>query len=283
LGKAQSIVEQIVDTARRDPSLCLLNVESPALVDEYIFDHGVNVMMLGICVAEYLGYSERAVHELGVGAMLQDLGMIRVPADVRFAPRKLNPVEWVEVQRHPIHTVDLLEKARNAPARSMLIAYQAHERCDRSGYPRGRTRASILSPARLIACADTFVALTSPRPHRPALKPYDAMVAVLKDAHAGRLDAASVRAMLDCLSLFPVGSYVELSDGRRARVIRGNGSNHTQPVVQPMNDRAEPDGEAIDLSVDASVRVSAAADGSTPDKDAAVIAETAIGLSMGRG
>ncbi len=100
--------------------------------------------------------------------------------------------------------------------------------------------------ARVVNVADTYAALTSPQPYRPAVCPYLAIKTLLYAASDGQLDRNVARAFLNCVCLFPIGSYVELSDGLIARVLRNNGAAHTRPVVVPLN----ADGSETDIELD---------------------------------
>ena len=149
---------------------------------------------------------------------------------------------------HPFFSVDAMERAGHMSATSMVIAYQSHERLDSSGYPRARHRMHIHPYAQIVAAADIYISMCSQRPHRPRHSPYEAMTALLDEGRQNRIDREAIRTLLDCVSLFPVGSYVRLSDGRVARVLRANPKLHTKPVVLPLNS----DGSASDCELDLS-------------------------------
>jgi len=244
-----------------DPSLALLVLELKNSEGEYLYNHGLNVALLSMTVASQLGFAEGAVTSAGLGALFQDLGMLKVPDKIRLAPRQLTDMEKVEIQCHPIYTMDVMEKVRSLDDITRLICYQSHERCDRSGYPRKRHGMFIHPLSRLIAVADTYAAVTCARPHRTGTIPYEAMVILLHEVKLGRLDRGAVRAFLDCLSLFPVGSYVKLTSGQVARVVRGNGSLHTRPIVIPLNADGSETDTLLDLAKVDSVKVIAALEG----------------------
>src|SRR5208283_5410057 len=109
--------------------------------------------------------------------------------------------------RHPVAVFDVLQHHwDHIPAAARMTAYQVHERCDGSGYPRGRTGGQITELSRVAAVADAFVALVSPRPYRPSMIPYYAMETMLKLVRRGLFDHRFVRALLETVSLFPLGS-----------------------------------------------------------------------------
>jgi HD-GYP domain-containing protein (c-di-GMP phosphodiesterase class II) len=177
--------------------------------------------------------------------MLQDIGMLRVPEEIRLAPRVLDESERRVIEQHPIHTVDMLETMRKVPNSVKYVCYQSHERYDGSGYPRSQWGDKLHIFSQIVAIADVYVAMTNDRPHRQAKKPYDAVRAILMDASANRYNKELVRAFLDAISLFPIGSMVQLNDGRQAKVLRSNPGKHTRPVVELLG----PDGEELSGSV----------------------------------
>ena len=250
----RSLVSDFLGFLRLDPSILPGLVQIGETPPEYLFKHGLNVALTAISAASALNLPEDAITNIGMGAMMQDLGMLSVPRALRFAPRMLAEEEKLEIKRHPTHSADLLDRL-GMPGVSAVIAYQAHERPDRSGYPNGRHRMLIHPHARLVTAADSYVALSSERPHRPNYSPYDAMRTILQEASENRLDGEAVRTLLDGLSLFPLGSYVGLCDGSSAKVLRANHGQHTKPVVMVLNaDGSDSDCE-LDLAVDESVRI----------------------------
>lgn len=200
--------------------------------DDYLYQHCINVAALSMVMATQLGLRRERVLEVGLGGMLHDIGMLRIPLTIRRAPRILTAEEWKVIEKHPAYTLDYLSTIAGLPRDVRFLGFQVHERIDRSGYPRGRNEGAIHAYAKIVAVADVYVAMTSERPYRPAHTPYEAIKTILYDCGAGRYESSVVRALLDCISLFPTGSYIELEDGRPAKVLRANPSQHTRPVIQ---------------------------------------------------
>lgn len=243
---AEELVERFLGLLSMDSDLLPAISAVREAGEEYLFIHSVNVAMLSVTAGEALGLSDAQLLELGVGAMLMDIGMLKVPQELRLAGRDLEPDEWYEIQRHPSYTLDMLEKLSGITPGMMFVGYQAHERGDGSGYPRERTERVMHTYARIVAIADTFMAMTSPRPYRPAFTPYEAMKTLLHLGARYKFDRTVLRAFLDRMSLFPVGSYVQLSTGDIAKVIRPNVSAHTKPIVAVVL----PDGTEQDRFID---------------------------------
>ncbi len=248
-------IGRFVKMAAFDFDLLPLILSMSDVRDEYLFDHSVNVTLLSIAMAYQMGLDHDQIMEIGVGALLQDVGMIKVPLAIRLAPRKLTPQERTLVERHPIDTIELLEEISGVPRAAKIIAYQVHERMDGTGYPRRRTGPQIHQFARIVAAADAYTAMTRPRPHRPAMLPYEAAKHVLFAGSQAKLDNRIVRAFLDTVSLFPVGSFVELSNGVNARVVRAIPGSHTRPVVEILDRAGQPTGEIIELAKEEDLKV----------------------------
>ena len=141
------------------------------------------------------------------------------------------------------------------PLQAKLIGYQSHERDDGSGYPRHRSGTLIHRYAKIVAIADAYSAMTASRPYRAPVTPYDAAKQILIDNSQHKFDREIVRAFLDCMSMFPVGSWVELSDGRRGTVVRANPGRHLQPVIAELDADDMPTDTQIDLSHQPALKV----------------------------
>jgi len=241
-------VAQFVNMAAVDFDLLPMIVALQQSKDEYLYDHCVNVALLSVAMASQLGLHREQITEIGVGALLHDIGMLRVPLEIRMAEGPLTAREWHEVHRHPLHTLDMLSELRGIPQAVRIIAYQAHERGDGEGYPRRSSAHGLHTFARIVAIADAHAAMTRERPYRPALSPYEATKTVLMEGKANRYDRRLIRALLDTIALFPIGSRLALDDGSVARVLRANPDLHTRPVVEVLSADGSATGRMIDLA-----------------------------------
>jgi len=112
------------------------------------------------------------------------------------------------------------------PDEICVIVNQVHERVDGSGYPRGLHINLIHPLARVLNVVDTYLSLIDPGPGRPAILPHDAIGFLLHEGARGRFEALPMQALLTTVTLFPIGSRVELDDGRKATVIRRDGAHY---------------------------------------------------------
>lgn len=271
------VVHAFADMITLDTDLLSTIVAIQQSKAEYLFDHCVNTAALSMTMGSQLGLTEEQLTELGTGALLADVGMLRVPQEIRLSAKPLTAGERAELERHPCYTFDYLTRMRGLPTAAQMVGYQIHERMDARGYPRGRSGLFINEYAKIAAVADTYAALTHARPHRPAFQPYLAAKTILVDCSQGKFDPAVVRVFLDTIGLFPVRSYVALSDGTRAVVLRTNPGLHTKPVVRKLDDAGEPTGDVLDLAQSTDTTVAAAV-----DADAIVGNQQECAASIGR-
>ncbi|MCA9095474.1 MAG: HD domain-containing protein, partial [Planctomycetaceae bacterium] len=179
-----------------------------------------------------MGLDERSIRELGIGCLLHDAGMLKMGRDLILSTEKFGPEEARQIVRHVEASSEMLENIRNIPHECRLVALQMHERADGLGYPNHISGEKMHPLSRIAAVADCYVAMISPRLYRPAHTPYRTIEFMLQETRKGRFDQASMRALLSVVSLFPIGSLVELSDGRIARVIRANRDDYVRPIVE---------------------------------------------------
>jgi len=241
-GSVRNIVERFVRIYINDRNI-LLNLATIKNKDnEYIFNHSLNVCILSINIAASFGYNEQQVIEIGMGALLHDLGMLLLPSSILTKKGRLDEDEWYEIQKHPILGLHLLEKVSRLPESVPYVAYQSHERENGKGYPKQRSSRLIHCFAKILQIADVFEALSSPRPYREAHLPYKAMELVIKMTRQGLISGEFVKAFLEYTSLFPIGSIVELSNGCRGKIITANITSFAKPVVRIL---IGPDGKAL--------------------------------------
>ncbi len=229
--RVQAVVEKFLEIFLNDRNI-LINISGIRSKDSsYLFSHTLNVCLLSINIAAAMGYNEEQIREIGIGALLHDIGMLLIPSYIWQKEGKLNESEWFEVMKHPMLGLHVLENVTRLPHTVPLIAYQAHERINGKGYPKQRHSRLIHKYAQIVQIADVFEALSSPRPHRASYIPYKAMEMVVRMTRTGLFENSKTKSFITYASLFPVGSIVELNDGRFAKVIKANGTHFTKPQL----------------------------------------------------
>lgn len=229
---AEKVVKNIVRGLFRDVDLVLnfTGVEKDGEPADFR-RHSLNVAALSVGVGLSLGYNEQRLVELGKAALLHEVGMLRVPRHIVEKNDKLDDEELQEIQAHPVFALEYLNRVRGLEESVVLAVYQEHESPDRTGYPNRRPAYLIHDFAKIIAVCDSYDAMTSPRPYRTLVQPYQAMAELIQAAAKLRYDPRVMRAFLRLLGLFPIGSWVKLSTGEFAKVIGGNYDRYDRPQV----------------------------------------------------
>lgn len=229
---ARNVVEMLIKD--RELVLNLTNLKS---LEDYLPYHSVNVCIISMNILTSLGYSERQVEEIAYGALLHDIGMVRVPKHIPEKRGALTQREWMEIRRHPIYGANILERVRGIPTSACFVAYHAHERLDGSGYVKGRRAQFIHDFAKIVAVADIYEAMTNDRPYRPAFLPFNAMEETIRLGNRNKLDKDVVKAFLRYMSLFPIGSWVEISNGMVGKVVRTHEDSFDRPCICVVYDK----------------------------------------------
>lgn len=218
--------------------------------DDDLASRSLEVSLLAMAIGIEMGLDAANCRHLCMAGLVHDWGMMRVPVEIRDAPRRLNPVEMLEIKKHPIYSLEILQHVSALPRIVSVVAYQVHERYNGTGYPRGRCGNSIHQFARILQVADAYMGMISPRPFRPAMMRYAAMECLIRQARDRSVDPDVVRSLLRMQSLFPVGSFVALNDGSLAKVIRSNKDHYTSPIVALVQNSS---GEEVDPERDENI------------------------------
>ncbi len=242
MSTVRTLVGSFLDVLEKDRNilLALCLYQSPNLA-EYLYRHAVNMCLVSLAAASASGFSRGQVMEIGQAALLADVGMMMVPEAILLKAGKLTEQELGEIHRHPSTSFALLEKIQGASDYVLSAAFQHHERITGAGYPQRRSNAQISQVARIVAIADTLCAMVHKRSHRDALTPQMALDKVIKMGQMNFLDPALIKNLLRYLSVYPIGTYVELASGRMGRVIAAHPDDHTRPVISILrNEKGQP-------------------------------------------
>jgi HD-GYP domain-containing protein (c-di-GMP phosphodiesterase class II) len=228
--KVYSTVESIVRQALGNPD-AMYNLMDIRAEDEYLFYHSVNVCILSVMTGVTLGWGKEKLTELGMGALLHDVGKVRVPPEIINKPGELTEKEFEEVKRHTIYGEELLTELPT----SRIIARCHHERKNGEGYPDGLSDGDIPDVAQIVGMGDVYDALTADRIYRKAYQPNEAFEMI--SATGGFwFDYEIVRAFLYNIAAFPVGSIVRLTSGAVALVLKNKPGGSLYPFVRLLVD-----------------------------------------------
>jgi HD-GYP domain-containing protein (c-di-GMP phosphodiesterase class II) len=218
-----NIIEEILDN--KDMMINLIDLK---LFDEYTFFHSVNVTVLSILVGAELGLERSELYNLGLAAILHDIGKIFVDKDILNKEGKLTDEEYNHVKDHAKYGYNYLKETYQIPASAYVAVLQHHEKLDGTGYPQNKANEEISLLGRIICIADVYDALTSNRPYRKALLPSEAMEYIM--ANGGIMfDLNLTRIFARKVAPFPVGTYVKLSNGCTGIVV----DNYEEVCMRP--------------------------------------------------
>ncbi len=229
---SKDLIEELIALYARHPRRFAALALSVPRTPDYLPDQAYSTAALCVAIAIQLNWARWEVIQAGLAGLLSDCGMMLVPHEIRAAQRKLDDVEINRVRRHCASSVLLLESITDLPEVVSLAAYQHHERDDASGYPLARAGSRIHPISKLVAVCDTFAGITSPRPHRAELTGQAAIEEIVTQASSGKFDRTYTRALVRVCGLFPISSWVRLSDDSIARVVGTHPEHIDRPIIQ---------------------------------------------------
>ncbi|HTC23910.1 MAG TPA: HD domain-containing phosphohydrolase [Gemmatimonadales bacterium] len=218
LGRATSVkrvkraVQMIVDQVLNNET-SLVGLTTIRDYDEYTFTHSVNVCIFAVALGKKLGFSKLQLYDLGMTALLHDVGKARVPIDILNKTTGLDDNEWQVMQGHPWQgalTLFGLRGYDEIPYRSILVAYEHHMKQDLTGYPRNIRPRSLAIFSRIVSVADGFDAATTRRSYQTVPIEPDQVLREMWENPKRGYDPVLVKALINLIGVYPVGTCVIL-------------------------------------------------------------------------
>jgi HD-GYP domain-containing protein (c-di-GMP phosphodiesterase class II) len=249
--EVQQVASKIVNTitTEQNPNN-FINLVNIAGKGEYLVNHVINATILAVLLGRKLGYSTVKLFNLALAGLLYDVGMVKIPAIIVEKESQLSAEEFNIIKTHPIYSYQIIAKDLGLPIEIARVGLEHHERFDGSGYPRKLIGNEISELSRIIAIVDTYEALIKDRAYREGKNNYEAMKTVLGEG-SKKMDTEILKFFLSMMSIYPVGSFVELSNGCIAQVISSDPVSPFFPTVKIIKDEFKEnvsDGEVIRLS-----------------------------------
>lgn len=232
--RVRLMVNKIIDELISNEDI-LYSLNEIKTVDDYTFEHSVNVCILSLITGIAMGLETGRLKELGTGAMLHDIGKLYIPSEILKKPSQLTVDEFEEIKKHTILGYEVLKKSDRLSMTSTYIAFGHHERYDGSGYPLQLKRDSIQVFARIVAVADVYDALTSDRVYRKKLKPNE-VYEYITSLGVHHFDPTVVESFVKYVTIYPVGTGVLLNTKERAIVVTNHKIMPTRPLVRIVYD-----------------------------------------------
>lgn len=165
LLEAESVVRSLSLAMHGDRQMVMPLLQMKEF-DQYTTTHSLNVSVLTMGLAEWLGMGPKDVRAFGVAGLLHDLGKVRVPKDVLNKPGKLSDEEWVLMRRHPVDGAKIIYESDRDLDLAAAVAYEHHIMIDGNGYPRRHFERGVHSASKLVHVCDVYDALRTVRPYR---------------------------------------------------------------------------------------------------------------------
>ncbi|MGX8701119.1 HD-GYP domain-containing protein [Clostridium sp. KNHs216] len=233
INQTMNISKKLVNSLRCNVE-AKISIANLKMYDDYTYNHSLGVSILSIAIGLELGLKTQDLYDLGLCALLHDIGKMAVPISIIAKPSKLTAEEFNIVKQHPAKGAEFFLKhhlANNVICAGVLTH---HEKYDGTGYPNGLSGDDIPLFGRIISVADVYDALTSFRPYRKPSTPAEAIEYIMGSSGIA-FDLAIVRAFLNKVAPYPIGSCVKLSNGELAIIVKQNDYNPSRPVIRLFN------------------------------------------------
>jgi len=253
--KVKRAVQAIVDQVLNNET-SLVGLTTLRDYDEYTFTHSVNVCIFSVALGRKLGFTKLQLYDLGIAALFHDVGKSRVPVEVLNKQSGLSDEEWRIMTAHPwlgVLTLFGLRGYGEIPYRGMIVAYEHHMKTDLTGYPKSIRPRELSIFSKIVAVADGFDAATSRRAYQTTpIQPDQVLKEMWENPRRG-YDAVIVKAFINLIGIYPVGTCVILDTYEVALVHAANSdvAHVHRPIVRIVmspEGAVQHPGELADLS-----------------------------------
>ena len=245
VGVAKTMIDGLAQAVAQNRT-ALLALTTLKNYDNYTFTHMINVSILTMGQARGLGIDGALLRELGMAALMHDIGKVRTPLEILNKPDKLTTDEFAIMKRHTVDGAEILRKTPDVPTLAPVIAFEHHLRTDGTGYPDGISRSSLNVGTMLCSIADVYDAMRSQRVYQEML-PSERVLEVLKRSDGKQFDQHLVRRFVQLVGMYPAGNLVKLNTGEIAVVRKTYAPDPHRPQVRIVFDR---DGTRLDATYD---------------------------------
>jgi HD-GYP domain-containing protein (c-di-GMP phosphodiesterase class II) len=222
--KLKRLAQKAVHLVIEDESI-LLGMTTIKNYDEYTFNHSVNVSIYSLAMGKRLGFSKKTLTELGITALLHDIGKSKVPREVLNKPASLDEEEWGMMKKHPLMGVEIvlnLKQLGEINPRMVVGIFDHHLKSDLSGYPKLFRKKEVSLFGRIIQIADSYDAMTTPRIYKKTPYTPEQALALLLRERTVHFDPVLLKIFIGLVGIFPIGSLVLLNTRELGIVYKPN-------------------------------------------------------------
>ncbi|MCF6441675.1 HD-GYP domain-containing protein [Pseudoalteromonas luteoviolacea] len=211
----------------QDALACIARIREK---DGYLLEHSLNVSILMSIFAKHLGFDRELIEELATGALLHDIGKIKIPDEILQKPDKLSENEFAIMREHAKYSHDIVKDSGLGEIAAEIAGFH-HERLDGTGYPYSKKGDELSQYVRMISIVDVYDAMTADRVYKVGMAPIKAFKK-LKAGCPHQFDENLLNQFIHCIGMYPVGTLVKLKSHRVGIVAASNPVSPLQPVVK---------------------------------------------------
>lgn len=223
-------VDRILDDIIAE-KITLVDLFDIKLLDNYKYAHSVNVCIISLVLGKAIQLNNLELYRLGIGAYFHDIGQVLIPDYIIEKQDKFTDDDLEVMKKHPDLGYQFARDTFYFPVTSFLAILQHHERYDGQGYPHKKSGDEISKFGRIVAIADVFDALTSPKKYRPSLTPAAAFKYILENGGKA-FDPKLVKVFVSKVSPYPIGFTLNLDSSTEAIVVENYEDNPLHPKVR---------------------------------------------------
>jgi HD-GYP domain-containing protein (c-di-GMP phosphodiesterase class II) len=211
--KLKRLAQKAVHLVIEDESI-LLGMTTIKNYDEYTFNHSVNVSIYSLAMGKRLGFSKRTLTDLGITALLHDIGKSKIPREILNKPTSLDDEEWGVMKRHPLMGVEIvlnLKQLGEINPRMVVGIFDHHIKSDLTGYPKLFRKREVSLFGRIVQVADAYDAMTTPRIYKKTPYTPEQALAIMVREREVNFDPILLKVFIGLVGIYPIGSLVLLN------------------------------------------------------------------------
>lgn len=231
---SRAVVANVLSRVLDDSAsmLSLLSLQRMKRFDRTLASHALDVCTLSLIVAHNTEIADGDLEALGAGALLHDIGYVRLPRNLYRRSHDLTEQERTVMQQHPALGLAILQDAKEDRDSVIRIVTEHHECCNGTGFPHKLKGDSLSVLAQLVGLVDVYDGMVSRHGGRPGMLPHDAIKQLYRLGDTGQYSKELIHAMIGSLGVYPIGSLVLLNTKEQAVVVHVTNSQRLKPIVK---------------------------------------------------
>jgi len=228
--KVRGVVQELIVNIVKDSQSMIGLIQSKDKNDT-LARKSVNVCILALAFGKHIGIPKDKMYELGLGALLHDIGMVQIPSRILLKKQPLTPAERAIMEKHTEYGLAILAKTQEIPVNVLKIVHSHHERMDGKGYPQKLQDKEVGLLVRMVTIVSVYEALTRERFYTETLSPVAALKYLYTSGKA-IFDAPLVEKFIQALGIYPSGCVVVLNSGEIGVVVNVNPHDRLRPTLR---------------------------------------------------